>query len=233
MKGKSEVIHALKQAFEPPEPEWKRTFLRTLSRRRISSFSFMLAQTEYIRKWVWALSFFLLGGAFVGAVCMEKETLWIISGMLPFAAMTAVTENFKSLLYDMEELEMAARFSFKSVVLARMGILGAGHISLFVILIPATCFSSDCTLLQTGVYLLVPYLLTTVSCLWITRKIGSRDAMYACMGAAVCVSGLTFFVRMMLASLLQMQYLSGWLGVLGILAVLSLREGKKMIRQAV
>ncbi len=233
MKEKSEVIHALKQAFEPPEPERKRSFLRTLPRGRISSFSFMAAQAGYIRKWVWALSFLLLGAAFAGAVCMKKETLWLVSGMLPFAAMAAVTENFRSLIYGMGELEMASRFSFRSVVLARMGILGAGHISLFVILIPVICFFSTYTLLQTGVYLLVPYLLTTVSCLWITRKIGSRDAMYACTGAAICVSGLTFFIRMMMASLLQIQYLSGWIGVLAILAALSLREGKKVIRQAV
>ena len=55
---------------------------------------------------------------------MEKDVLWIISALIPFIAMSILTENARSGIYLMAELEMAARFSLKSVILARMEILG-------------------------------------------------------------------------------------------------------------
>ena len=44
--------------------------------------------------------------------------------LLPFVALLAVTEGTRSAVYGMEELELATRFSLKSVLLARLCLVG-------------------------------------------------------------------------------------------------------------
>ena len=56
-------------------------------------------------------------------------------------------------------------------------------------------FHGVATIMQTGVYLLVPYLLTTFSGLWIIRKIRGKETIYGCMAAAVVISGLNLILR--------------------------------------
>ena len=51
---------------------------------------------------------------------MNSNVLWITAALLPFVALLAVTEGTRSAVYGMEELELATRFSLKSVLLARL-----------------------------------------------------------------------------------------------------------------
>ena len=53
--------------------------------------------------------------------------LWITAALLPFLVPLAVSEGAKSTLYGMEELETASRFSRKSVLLARLCLIGTFH----------------------------------------------------------------------------------------------------------
>ena len=65
-----------------------------------------------------------------------KDSVWVISSMLPLIALCAVTESARSKTYGMAELEQASRFSLKSVMLARMGIMSFLHFIIFITLIP-------------------------------------------------------------------------------------------------
>ena len=77
-----------------------------------------------------------------------------------------VTEQNRFHIFLMSELEMAARFSLKSVVLARMEILGIVHLLVLLFLIPVCARLHGTSVFQTGLYLLVPYLLTADAGLW-------------------------------------------------------------------
>ena len=161
-----ELKKALQDAFEAPAPKRKEAFLRSVPQPGISNLSFMISQAGYIRKRVWGISGVLFGVAYLGASVLGQDVMWVISALLPFAAVSVVTEQNRFHIFLMSELEMAARFSLKSVVLARMEILGIVHLLVLLFLIPVCARLHGASVFQTGLYLLVPYLLTADAGLW-------------------------------------------------------------------
>lgn len=236
---KPTMKNMLKDAFDPPAPLGKRAFLKGLPLPGISHLSFMLIQAAYIRRRVWALSILLFISILTATLFTSKDTLWMLSAMVPFVALSAVTENARSQAYGMAELEMASRFSLKSVILARMAILGLCHFCLLALLVPLGALHLTpgvsgklAVIVQSGIYILVPYLLTTVCGLWIVRKIRSREASYGCTAVAVLVSAADITLRSAASVLYQRVYFHWWVMALGILAILTIMEYHKTIRQS-
>lgn len=228
---KKDFKMALQDAFEPPAPTQKKEFLKTIPQPEIGTPSFMLSQAGYIPKYVWGISILAFGIALVGAGFLKKDVLWIISALLPFAAVSLVTEHIRSNVYGMSELEMAARFSLKSVILARMGVIGVLHFVLLVFLIPVSAVHNGASVLQTGLYLLVPYLLTITIGLWAIRKMHGMESMYVCMGIGVGVSGVNMFVQNIFPAVYGVKYTLGWGIMLAILLILAVRGLKKNMKQ--
>lgn len=221
----------LRKVFEAPTPTRKEEFLKKLPRTEISNLSFVMAQLGYIPKYVWGIFSFTFGIALVYGCFMEKDTLWIISALIPFVALSILTENTRSGIYLMAELEMTARFSLKSVILARMGILGISHLLLLMFLIPVCAVHNLATVFQVGLYVLVPYMLTVFIGLWTTRRVHGMESLYICMGIAVGVSGMNFFARSIFPILYEMEYMTIWIIGFIILIMLVVREMKKSIEQ--
>ena len=209
----SQLKKEIKKAFAAPEPDRqeKVRFLNMLPRSRISMLQFVLAQAAYVRKITLVLSALLLFPALMGAYYTDLNTLWTVSALVPFLGLLAVTESTRSAMYGMEEFEMSARFSMKSVVLARMSILGLLDVLLLCCAVPLCRVSSDITLLQTGAYLFVPYLLTVNLSLWITRRFRSKGAVYACMSVAVLVSAANEGLHIMADFVYQFAYIKWWI----------------------
>lgn len=228
---KKDLKNVLKDAFEAPEPLKKKAFVKKFPLPRISTVEFMLIQAAYIRIWFWLLSIFVFVIAVVGACFLKRDMLWIISSLLPFAALVAVTENIRSVTYNMEEMEMASRFSLKSVVLARMGVIGGVHLLLLCFLIPLGNMYSAMTLLETGVFMLVPYLASTVLGLWITRKLRGREAIYGCTGFAVIISGINFLLSNMVFPFHYYEYFRKCSVALIVLVIWAIWEYKQSIQR--
>ena len=207
-----QIKRGIQKAFQAPKPnqQEKARFLRTLPHPQINMWQFVLTQAAYLRKWTLFLSVLLLFPALIGAYYIEKNTLWIVSAFIPFLGLLAVTENARSVVYGMNELEMSARFSLKSVVLARMGVLGALDVFVLCCLTPLCSIGNQFSLFQTGIYLLVPYLLTVNINLWITRRFHSKEAIYGCMGAAVMISGAIGGLRFTADFVYQISYIKWW-----------------------
>lgn len=221
----------LQKVFEAPAPTRKKEFLKKMPQTKISNRSFLMAQFGYIPKYVWGIFSFTFGIAIVCGCFMEKDVLWIISALIPFIALSILTENVRSGTYRMAELEMTARFSLKSVVLARMGILGVSHLLLLMFLIPLCAVHNLATVFQVGLYILVPYMLTVFIGLWATRRIHGKESMYACMGIAVGVSGMSIFVRRIFPLIYEMEYMPIWIIGFVVLIMLVVKEMKKSIEQ--
>lgn len=226
-----DLKQGLKYAFEAPEPAKKKAFIRQFPLARISTVQFMLIQAAYIRIWFWLLSTLVFVIALVGACFLKRDMLWTISSILPFAALAAVAENARSVTYNMAEMEMASRFSLKSVMLARMGVIGAVHLLLLGLLFPLGYLHSSMTYVETGVFMLLPYLATTVSGLWITRKLRGRETIYACTGFAVMISGINFIVSSTTVSFYKHEYFKKCVVVLIILALWAVWEYKQSIQR--
>ena len=227
----SELKTALSAAFAAPEPERKRAFFRALPPAPVSHFAFMRSQAGYIRRSTWALSAasfaFALG---VGRYAPE-DALWSAAALTPFAALTAVTEGGRSALYGMEELEMSSRMGLKSVVLARMGLIGLAHLLLLCLLAPLARRGTETGLFSVGVYLLTPYLLTTLLGLGAVRRIRGREAIYVCGAMAVLVSGLLGALSGSYRALYAPENFRWWLAALALCAALTATQWQKNIRR--
>lgn len=180
----------LRIVLQAPNPSRRDAFLAEAPRFYMGHGSFVLAQAAYIRKWVWVISVILLGALADIAARWPRESLWVAAGMMPFLALTAMQEHLRSSMYNMTELELSTRFSVKSILLARMGLLGSFHLILLLLLLPFLVLQGQTGLLHTGIYLLVPYLLTTFLSMVLARKVRGRESLYLCFGAAVLVSSL-------------------------------------------
>ena len=175
----------MKQAYSVPAPKKKRAFLRTLPRREAGLGALILSQAAYIRKWVWAVSLLLFGVVVWLSAYVQIDIIWILSAVMPFGAMVIVMEFVKSSAHGMAELEMTSRFSLRTILLARMSMLGV--VQLFGLFLTMPVIGE--LLLQKGVYLAVPYLLTAVLGLMAVRRFRGREGIYACgsISAFVCV----------------------------------------------
>lgn len=203
----------LKKAFAVPvpTPQEKARFLRTLPQPSIPTWQFLLTQIAYLRKWVLLLSVLFLLPVLWSSRHMNVNTLWSICAMIPFLALLAVTESTRSAVYGMQEFEMSTRFSLKSVLLARMSVLGLLDAFVICCLIPFYAAGCRLSLLQTGLYLLVPYLLTANSSLWLVRRFRGREALYGSLCAAAFVSLLSCGLRLLADIVYQISYLHWWL----------------------
>ena len=222
----------LKAAFEAPPPVEKEKFLREIERLqpKISHFDFVVSQISYIRKRIWILSAAVFMCAVYGAF-WARDTFWILCALIPFLAVSAVTENRRSMDYGMAEMEMVSRFSLKSVIFARMEILGIVHGFLLMILIPLASLHSVFSWFETGMYVFTPYLLAAALGLEITRRMHGREADYAGLGAALGVSVFYGIFSVTAMEDYGEDALFRWSAGVALLAVWTVRGYRKLIRE--
>jgi len=225
MRIKKQEKEMLRQMFAAPEPKRKRAFLRTLPRQEASLWTMLLSQAAYIRKWVWAVSFLLFGSVVLLAQYMELECIWVLSAVMPFGALIIILEFSRSTAYGMAELEMTSRFSLRTVLLARMSMLGGAQL---LGLIPVAMVLGM-QFLKDGVYILIPYLLTAVLGLMAVRRLPGRENMFVCgsISAGVCV--LSPLSRLYVPRLYGAEGFVWWVIAAVLLAVVLKKEyGKTM-----
>jgi len=214
----------IQKAFKTPEldEQKKAEFLKKVPQPPISMWQFILIQAAYLRKRTWVFSLLLLFPSVIGACHIGYETLWITSAIVPFLGLLAVAENNRSITYGMSEFELSTRFSLKSVVLARMSILGVLDFIILACLVPLCWIGNNFSFIQTGTYIVVPYLLTVNLSLLVTRHIHSREAIYGCMTVAVLVCGINVGLHYMVSVIYTLSYFGWWLAfafsLIGIMA---------------
>ena len=217
---KKETKQALKNAFEAPGPLGKQQFLKEHKGKRyyIRTDEFILLQAGYIRKSTWMISAAIFLTGITASLTMKPEIIWALSALMPFLALTIVSEWMRSMAYRMFELEQATRFSFKSVVLARLGILGTVNFLLFLFCLLLGRMQADMEFFKAAFFLAAPYLTTVFFSLWIVRKTGFRESEYVCLGIAAMVSALGILIRLSAKVLLSPEAVKWW----GLLAMVLL-----------
>lgn len=228
---KRKLRKELEYAFAAPDPLHKKAFLRTLEQPEISMPVFIFSQIGYIRIGTWILSVFVFALSVMGAVWMPAETIWVISALMPLLALTIVSESGRSGNYGMAELEMATRFSLRSVILARLGILGLENLVILGLLLPVGAWRQGVNAVQSGVYILLPYLMMTFAGLSIVRRIRGREAVYICAGIAVCVSSLALALHGSVLQLYQADRLAWGIAAIFLLGIGTVRQCADMVRE--
>lgn len=238
-------------AFTAPPPQRKTEFLEYLQKENmyrkgipshrvqsantaktsISIGSFMLSQIAYIRKRVYLASLLILVFAIIAADYAKTDSVWAVAAMMPFIAMCMATESARSETYGMAELEIASRFSIRSIMLARFGTIGLMHMILLCILIPVVRHSALLSFIRIGIYLLVPYLAASVLELAAVRRFRGKETISLCMVISVMVSLLNTVVKELLTHLFGSKQFVIWLILAVYLTGRTILEYRKMIYQ--
>lgn len=222
---------ALKQAYCAPEPERKAEFLNRIKEPEMTAGEFIISQLGYIRKWNWLLSLLLFGIAVSGCMTKEPGMAGILAALTPFLALSAAAESSRSVRYRMDELEMSGRFTLKAVVMARMAVLGIGNLILLGIICPVLLWQGQGVFLYFGISILTPYLLTSFCSLVIVRRIRDKESIYYCSGVTVFVCGFQALLTAVHVDIYDLLGPVSWCGVLTVLAVLIVRECRKIWKQ--
>lgn len=221
----------LKLCFEAPQPLHKKEFLQKLPPPQMNLCEFILSQVGYIRRWIWSISAFVFIVSLWSGNMFPSHMLWIISALTPLLALTILSECGRSVRYDMNELEMATRFSLRSVMIARLGILGVENLLIFCLLMPVSIGKHLADPIWTGLYILTPYLLTSFIGLSIVRKFRGPEAIYICAVAAVCVSLSILLFYNALLIIFSENYLLWWVAAAFTLCVGTVKQTFQFVNQ--
>lgn len=220
-----ELKQCIKQTFPVPEPEHKQKFFADLNGQRIpdgavvrnrdaayyreqasgmSRRAFYLTQLGYIRKRIWLFAGLLMALAVGMAYSLEnlplgigrgKELLCSVSAVVPLLAVLVIVEVNRSFACGMDELEMSTRHNLLEVYLARMLFLGVGNFLWMFFALLLLVRESRELMLMLGIYLMVPYLLTTVLALEVVRCSRKESKTVYCVAAACMVSAVCFLIQ--------------------------------------
>ena len=223
---KRKLKKELAEYFDAPKPEQKQMFVRKYGSQKINLFHMAVTQTRYISKWVWVFSGLLFGVTYLVAKISHPGYVSMVLGFVPFLVMLSVTESMRSYRYGMEELELSARFSLKSILLARMIMLGLGNL----VLLAAIAFLLKSKLQINMVYVMTPYFLTAGGGLWIVRKFPDKEGTYLCFGLATLVCVLQMSLSWQFHVIFTAEYAWVWMCVCVVGMIATVRESWRMIR---
>ena len=181
---------------------------------------------KYISKWVWFAS--VLFCVLIYGVIYSVETRYVrmIYGFIPFLVMTFVTESTRSYRYGMEELELSARFSLKSIVMARMVILGAENLAILLVIVNVLGQRAGYHVL----HVVTPYFLTAGGSLYLVRTIRGKENTFFCFALAAGISFWQLLLPWMFGELLMPGYVPVWAVVFVMGVAMTVKESYRTIR---
>lgn len=183
----NDMKQALDTAFAAPAPSGKRAFLRQCTQPAPPLYRILLTQMGYIRKWVWCVAAGIFAAAILAALTLSELTVRVISASTPLLALTLVTECGRSEHYGMTELEMATRLSLRTLVLARLGILGCFCLAVIGSLLPIALWQGTVHPIAAGLYIVTPFLMNTFVGLCIVRRFRGSEGSFLCTGVTACI----------------------------------------------
>ena len=230
---KDELNNLINEAFAAPDPERKQEFLKTLRPREVGTVRMILGQIAYIGPAAWILAAAVTLLAIAGCILGIEETEGLVAVVMPFTAAVSVIETQRSKRFGMSELEMATRFSLRSVVFARMTLLGILSAIILCITSPVIAVSFGGSVIVTAVRILIPYLVTMIIGLHIERSTFGRN--YGIISLAVAGASAAFVAwsyQLEESIFLQYELFTGSYGIIiaAVLLTLTFAEQWKTVK---
>ena len=216
----------LNRYYEAPKPQQKQAFIRQFGVQKINLPRLILMQAKYISKWVWMISALLCVVIYAVTYVMEEKYISVIYGMVPFLVMISVTESIRSYRYGMEELELSTRFSLKSIVMARMAMLGIGNMAVLIVIANVLGQREGYQVL----HILTPYFLTAGGSLYIVRTIRGSENTFYCFVLVVAVSFLQMLLTWQFYEVFTPNYMPVWVVCFVIGVAVTIKESYWTIR---
>ena len=243
MKGKTFMDNKMKTlirtAFDAPPPQKKEVFLRRFAynlARKNAWYDMIPAQIGYIHKSAWVCAAMVFAAALYFTARHNGNNVFMIASLTPFLALSVLVESNRSRRYNMSELEAVTRYSLRSIVFCKMLILGIFDLIFLLFVIAITGVRSGNDILPSGIYILLPYLLTMWLGLMIERTRIGRETPYAGTGISILISLILLIMVNSDHRLLRPAYVPGWeilivVSVMGI--AVRIRDKAKCLEDAV
>lgn len=212
--------------YEAPKPQRKQQFIRQFGVCKINLPRLMLMQSMYISKWVWLVSILFCVVIYVTTYAIEEKYVSVIYGMVPFLVMILVSESTRSYRCGMEELELSTRFSLKSIVMARMTMLGVGNMVVLIVIANILGQREGYNVF----HVLTPYFLTAGGSFYVVRMVRSRENTFLCFMLAVAVSFLQMLLPWRFRELFSPDYMPMWVICFVIGVLITVKESYRTIR---
>lgn len=223
---KRKLKEELERYYEAPKPQRKRSFVRRFELQKINLAHLVGLQAGYISKWVWIFSALLCSVTYMVAEMTASRYVPAVLAFIPFLVMLSVTESMRSYRYGMEELELATRFSLKSIVMARMVLLGISNL----VVLSCLVFWLGGTAQVNVLYIMTPYFLTAGGGLFIARNVRGNESTFLCFVVAALVCLLELYLPWQFAVLFTPEYVWMWLTICILAVIATGRESYRMIR---
>ncbi|MBP5554365.1 MAG: hypothetical protein J6X94_05785 [Lachnospiraceae bacterium] len=192
---RNNLKNLINDAFYAPEPALKENFIRFLRPRKVSMAEMIVRQIPYIGKLVWAFSALMIAVALIGANSGSETTVAAVAALMPFSAAIGIFDTNRSKRYNMSELEAATRFSLRSVIFARMTILGILSLIAIVVISPIIAVTYGGDIFAAAVRIIIPYLITMIVSLHIERTALGRGLGFCSIIVAVAVSFFSIMIE--------------------------------------
>ena len=144
---------------------------------------------------VWIFAILVISFVITGSLLHLDRIENIMVYIMPFTAAISVLETQRSSRFNMSELEMATRFSLRSVVFARMIVFGILSFIMLCISVPVICLSFKTNIFITGIRCLIPYFLTMIISLLVERSVIGRKNGYLSLAVASLIMLVTFWMN--------------------------------------
>lgn len=188
----NDMKERLKSVCTVPNPKQKDSFLKEHRKKEISMKELYIVQLSYIAPVIWILSAVIVAILLVISIYAEKYAVWVTSAFMPVLSTIAMTENHKSEIYQMNELEMSARFSLKTIIMVKMSIFGIVHSIILIIL----SLLSSVNAIYSLVYLLLPYLITSNTSSILLRHYHGKTGLLGCLANSFTISMIWFILSL-------------------------------------
>lgn len=226
-----ELKKALASVYAIEPQKNKNVFVRKYKRRELQLTQLLWMQAKYLLLPNIIGGVFLLLGIFACIWNQNKDTVWIVSAVVPFVVLFTMISLGKSEKYGMGELEMVSRFSLRLLKMIR--VFWAGVFSFGILLIGSIIVWKyrGTTILHILPQLGIPYLLTVWGCLIVLRKWHSQENIYGCIGVSVTIFFFPFVVDTLEANLGEIPVYVIGVSLL-VLFILTVNEVKKYITES-
>ncbi|SFR64796.1 hypothetical protein [Anaeromicropila populeti] len=231
------IVKLVKESYEPLVPKNKPDFLKKAEYPKLSFKEFFIGQIQYIRLRTWLVSILLFVSAlFIIELSsfynMNVSAIKAASAFVPFFVLAAVAETARSKQYGMKELEMTCRFSFGTLLLVKMILLGILNLLLLSGCSIFLRFQTDIKLFRIGIYLLVPFLLTCNLTLILASLFKSREITYFCGFVCGIVSVSCLFTDALVIDIYSAKYDVYWLLSVGVLMLVLVQKIVQIIKNS-
>ncbi len=235
MNNDKKIKLAIKLAYELPESKRKKDLLMSLDTPRISLYEFFISQIKYIRKRTLFIQAITMLICLIALLSIDKSNLKInyisiLPSIIPFFVLTIATEIFRSISYNMMELEMSTRYSLGQIIIARTAILGSLNFIFFIFLLIFLKFKLEYSILSLSLYILIPFLLTCFGFLYVMNYIRNKNVNFYCAGISIFISLSNFLLYNANYNIYNYLSLDFWLILFACLTLGVIIQAKKFIK---